>query len=158
MDESPNFLKKYLPLFLLLAVIFGQSVILTVLYLDLQDLKKAVEILPSAPAPTYTSAAANKSAGLKELVDQSASPSAQVTYFPKETGSCNCPSGPSGPAGPKGDKGEPGDPGTSITADGQWVVFCKSNLGPVRQKPTYGCDTGNANVDYKESDLQLWVK
>jgi hypothetical protein len=71
---------------------------------------------------------------------------------------CNCPPGPSGPSGPPGEKGDKGDPGAADLTGGHWATYCQSKLGPVRQKPSYGCDTGNANADWKESEFQMWVR
>lgn len=156
MGDSSNSLKKYLLGFLLFAVIFIQSVFLTVQYLDLQDLKKVVGAIPVNANPTYTTGTTNRGTTLKDAIDRSATASAETPVITqKEAGSCNCPPGPTGVPGLKGDKGDKGDPGTS---DGRWVAYCQSRLGPVRQKPSYGCDTGNANTDYKETETQLWVK
>ncbi len=156
MGDFLGYLKKYLLGTVLFIVIFIQSVFLTVQYLDLQDLKNIVGTLPTDTAPTYTPKTADKGVTLKEALDLSATPSAVIpSVSPKEAGVCNCPPGPTGPAGPQGEKGDKGDPGTS---DGRWVAYCQSRLGPVRQKPSYGCDTGNANADYKETETQIWVK
>lgn len=65
------------------------------------------------------------------------------------------PPGPSGPPGPQGPKGDKGDPGT---AGGDWITYCQSALGPVRKKPTYGCDTANVDSSHREEEVILYVK
>lgn len=158
-DFSLSWGKKYLLSTFLIFILVAQTIFSLFLYFTLQDLKRATENNSLAPLPTYTPLTPTLT--LKEAVNadhqipsRAATPSAQ-------TGACTCPLGPQGPAGEKGEKGEKGDKGDSGTADttgGRWAVYCQSRLGPVRQKPSYGCDKNNANDDWKESEFQVWVK
>lgn len=161
MEDFLIALKKYAPGAALVLFLAIQSVVITFLYFDLQDLKRVSDQTLSNPFPVYSiptpSPAGGRGMGDQGLTDK--------LFFstPTASGSStaaipNCTSCPAGPIGPQGEKGDPGEPGMGTANDGRWVVFCQSRLGPVRQKPTYGCDTGNSNADYKESDLQLWVR
>lgn len=167
MEDFLAALKKYALPTLLIVFLALQAIITAFLYFDLQDLKRVSDQTLINPLPKYSILTPTPSGG-RGVDDQGltdklffSNPVSTASGTPT-TANCNtCPAGPTGPQGEKGekgDKGDPGDSGTSASGDGRWVVFCQSRLGPVRQKPTYGCDTGNSNSDYKESDVQLWVK
>ncbi|MEK7610818.1 MAG: hypothetical protein AAB486_00400 [Patescibacteria group bacterium] len=165
MEDFLSALKKYAPVTVLVLFLAVQSVVIIFLYFDLRDLKSISDQTLSNPLPVYSiptpSPAGGRGIGDQSITDKLffSNPTATASGTTAAANCSNtCPAGPIGPQGEKGEKGDPGESGTGTTTDGRWVVFCQSRLGPVRQKPTYGCDTGNSNADYKESDLQLWVR
>lgn len=165
MEDFLSVVKKYTPDTLLVFFLAAQSIAIIFLYFDVQDLKRTADLTPVNPVSSYLisnpTPSVKNGRGINDqgLTDKLffATPSATGTST-SSSPSCNCPPGPAGPQGEKGEKGDKGEPGTTATGDGRWVVYCQSRLGPIRQKPTYGCDTGNANTDYKESEVQMWVK
>lgn len=164
MEDFLSALKKYALPTLLVLFLSVQAIVTAFLYFDLQDLKRVLDYAAPSPIPVLSIPTPPVSGG-RGIGDQGitdklffSTPSATGSSKTAVTNCISCPAGPDGPQGEKGEKGDPGEVGPSTTADGRWVVFCQSRLGPIRQKPTYGCDTGNANTDYKESDLQLWVR
>lgn len=156
------FFKKYALAALLTVILAAQTVFIIFLYFKLQDLQRNAELTAPTPAPTYSPFTPTPRANtLKDVIGQGLQERSRSATSPAEKPLCSCPPGSPGPAGEKGEKGEKGDKGDSGSGDltgGRWVTYCQSKLGPVRQKPSYGCDSGNANADYKESDLQLWVR
>lgn len=155
-------LKKYTPSVLLVIILIAQTLSLLFLYFRVQDLQRNAELSPPAPTPTYSPLTPTPRAStLKDLISQGALEQSRSATQSGGKSLCHCPPGPPGAAGEKGEKGDKGDKGDTGGGDltgGRWATYCQSKLGPVRQRPNYGCDTGNANADYKESEFQVWVK
>ena len=153
-------LKRLMPGTLLVVFLVFQSVTIIVLFFQIRDLKMTTENntpnLPVykgiPPSPTIT-----KKDTLKDLVSKGL-PEKSYESSPSGAPSCLCPPGIPGEKGEKGEKGDPGAKGDPGVSDGAWTVYCQSRLGPVHPKPSYGCDTGNANTDYKESEVQLFIR
>lgn len=157
MPALPALLKKYALPAVLTSILAAQAIFLIFLYFKVQDLQRNAELTAPTSTPTYTPLTPTpRPTTLKDVIRQglatapSATPSAEKPL-------CNCPPGPPGPSGPPGEKGDKGDPSAADLTGGRWVTYCQSKLGPVRQKPSYGCDKDNANADWKESEFQLWV-
>lgn len=153
------FLKKYFFSAAVVFVLAAQAVSVFLLYFKIQNVTRASESAGPAPLPAYSPLTPTpRAATLKDAVGNRLAEPPRPATATAEKSACNCPPGPAGPQGEKGEKGDKGDPGANDLTGGRWAIYCQSKLGPVRQKPSYGCDTGNANADYKESEFQVWVK